>query len=139
MLTRYDAELGSYTIVGTVVGWSAGPAGSNHETFNEARVACEKFAIEELPKLRTTLVAFHETAPVVNENLQRTSTQASIRILMSRMLLGSMQVEFRVEVRRCHLSRELVAQGHYRSRRDARVSTTRPVRSKLHTILGKGL
>jgi hypothetical protein len=28
-----------------------------------------------------------------------------------------MQVEFRVEVRRCHLSHELEAQGHYRSRR----------------------
>jgi len=31
---------------------------------------------------------------------------------MSRMLLGSMQVEFRVKVRRCHLSVELEAQAH---------------------------
>ena len=42
-----------------------------------------------------------------------TSTQASLRILMSHYVLGSMQVEFRVKVRRCHLSRELsLAQGH---------------------------
>ena len=53
---------------------------------------------------------FHETAPTVNEKLflpSPTSTQASIRILMSLVLPGSMQVGFRVKVRRCHLSREL--------------------------------
>jgi hypothetical protein len=54
-------------------------------------------------------VGFHETAAVVNKIFSYcpTSTQASIRILMSHYVLGSMQVEFRVKVRRCHLSREL--------------------------------
>ena len=57
----------------------------------------------------TPLVGFHETAAVVNKIFSYcpTSTQASIRILMSHYVLGSMQVEFRVKVRRCHLSREL--------------------------------
>jgi hypothetical protein len=52
-------------------------------------------------------VYFHETAGSVNTFLLLLSTHTSIRILMSREMRGSMHVEFKVEVRRCHLSREL--------------------------------
>src|SRR5580698_1930549 len=54
-----------------------------------------------------TIADFHETARPVNKNLHPTPTQASIRILKSPIPPGSMQVEFKVEVRRCHLSVEL--------------------------------
>jgi len=42
---------------------------------------------------------------------------------MSQIQLGSMQVEFKVEVRRCCLNDELEAQAHYRRRRNTRICT----------------
>lgn len=51
---------------------------------------------------------------------------------VSRSKHGSMQVEFYIEVGRCHLSDELEAQSHYRSRRNGRVSTVN--NDTLHTF-----
>ncbi len=61
------------------------------------------------------VVRFHEAAPLVNENLCSASTQASIRILGSQFQLGSMQVEFGVEVLPSKSRAE--AQADYRSHR----------------------
>ena len=55
------------------------------------------------------------------------------------VLRGSMQVEIRVEVRRCHLSHELEAQVMERSSRKTRVFSILPSNTNIHTILGKGL
>ena len=55
---------------------------------------------ENSPFHLALLVSFHETATVVNKNLfllSPTSTQASIRILMSHHVPGSMQGGFRVK------------------------------------------
>ena len=52
---------------------------------------------------------------------------------------SSMQVKFRVEAWRCNLSHELEAHSLRRSRQEIRVSSTRQTRTRLHTILGKGL
>ena len=95
---------------------------------------------------------FHETAvPCQRKSDVSTSTHASIRILMSQLVRGSMQVEFRVKVRRCHLSHELEAPRMERSRRQSTgflfIGSFENLRFPLHflpvpnphTILGKGL
>ena len=61
--------------------------------------------------------------PLLSTKIYRTfwfspSTQASIRILNEPIGAGSMQVKFRVEARRCHLSHELEAPRRKRSRQD---------------------
>ena len=63
--------------------------------------------------------------PRLSTKIYRTSvfpsTQASIRILVEPVLEGPMQVKFRVEVWRCHLSLELKAHCPRRSRQEIRV------------------
>src|SRR5216684_2755999 len=50
-----------------------------------------------------------------------------------------MQVNFRVEARRCNLSHEFETQDERRSRRSCGLSRTSACLHKSHTVLGKGL
>lgn len=74
----------------------------------------------------------------VNKNLSLTSTQASIRILRSSLVLSSMQVELQVEVRRCPSaerarSAKLLSQSPGRS---GSVNTTVPTIHSYHLRKG---
>jgi hypothetical protein len=90
-----------------------------------------------------TEAVFHETAPTVNENLPDmllpSPTQASIRILIGPILEGPMQVKFRVEAWRCHLSHELEAHCPRRSRQKIRVVHNTSLTTKTSPHLRKGL